>query len=139
MPRLSRFLFGDWLDCAKLQVDAGNRSVTAAYRDAWGAGHCRQVTLGVNRLVVTDTIDGSFSSAILRWRFASPLSRVLCHAQDCHDSAVRIQVSSTASVLRARCIEGWQSSYYGQKSPIAVFELEVGTAATLTSVITWQA
>ena len=45
MPRLSRFLFGDWLVAEELTLDEASTTVSAAYRDSQGARHRRRVRL----------------------------------------------------------------------------------------------
>ena len=73
MPRLGRFLFGDWLsaDAVEPVRDEGRAtSAAAAYTDAQGARHHRSVTLSADTLVCRDVISGAFREACLRWRLA---------------------------------------------------------------------
>jgi hypothetical protein len=137
MPRLSRFLFGDWLECEDLAVDASRRVVTASYQDSQGARHRRQLNLDDDRLVVTDTVQGAFSSAVLRWRLNALLEDVRLDGLSCQDGHIRIDVVSSVPTARAACSEGWHSLHYAAMAPVTVFEVEVTTSATLTSTITW--
>lgn len=139
MPRLSRFLFGDWLSCEDLAVDTDCRRASAAYTDSAGARHHREIRMTDDRLVVTDTLQGSFDTAVLRWRLNSDLASIRHDGLSCHNGSIRIDVSCSAPVARAACVEGWHSLYYNEKEPLAVFEIEVASAATLTSTITWPA
>jgi len=71
MPRLGRFLFGDWLRAEGVQTAReGNGSVTAtaAYTDRAGASHHRHVVLTADGLTCIDTLSGPFRQAELRWR-----------------------------------------------------------------------
>ena len=71
MPRLGRFLFGDWLkaDTVEPVLDDGIKAnAAAAYTDAQGARHHRAVTLSNDSLICRDTISGKFEVACLRWR-----------------------------------------------------------------------
>jgi len=73
MPRLGRFLFGDWLkaDAVDPVLDDGVKvSAAAAYTDAHGARHHRAITLSPDALICDDTISGNFEDACLRWRLA---------------------------------------------------------------------
>jgi hypothetical protein len=74
MPRLGRFLFGDWLKAdpaPRLAVGAdGAMTLTAGYRDGEGARHVRQVVAGRNGIKVLDRIEGARQGACLRWRLA---------------------------------------------------------------------
>ncbi|WP_407496732.1 alginate lyase family protein [Pseudooceanicola sp. MF1-13] len=71
MPRLGRFLFGDWLRAEavqEVQTDGDAVSAAAAYTDDAGARHHRQVTLTPTGLTCVDTLSGNFRQAELRWR-----------------------------------------------------------------------
>ncbi len=73
MPRLGRFLFGDWLEAETVEPvldDGVKASAEAAYTDARGARHHRAVTLSAVSLICRDTISGKFEAACLRWRLA---------------------------------------------------------------------
>lgn len=71
MPRLSRFLFGDWLKTSMVQAltqDAQVTSFGAAYRDVKGANHQRSIALADTHLVVVDKVAGFVSKGVMRWR-----------------------------------------------------------------------
>lgn len=71
MPRLSRFLLGDWIksECIQpLQEDNQASSFAVSYRDGKGARHHRSVSLQDAALQVTDKVQGFALQAVLRWR-----------------------------------------------------------------------
>lgn len=71
MPRLGRFLFGDWLRAGAVQMvqdDGDSVTASAAYTDRLGARHHRHVTLTPDSLTCIDTLAGPFRQAELRWR-----------------------------------------------------------------------
>lgn len=71
MPRLGRFLFGDWLRAEAVQTvqtDGDTVSAAAAYTDGAGTRHHRQITLTATGLTCVDTLSGPFQQAELRWR-----------------------------------------------------------------------
>jgi hypothetical protein len=71
MPRLSRFLFGDWLKTAMIEgLTEGVKTTCfgATYCDAKGASHQRNITLTDTHLVVVDKMAGFASKGVLRWR-----------------------------------------------------------------------
>ena len=73
MPRLGRFLFGDWLKAEavkQVSVDGTRISAAAAYTDPRGAKHSREIELHDDSLICTDMISGEFKEAVLRWRLA---------------------------------------------------------------------
>ncbi len=71
MPRLGRFLFGEWLRTSATDpvrnVDGGMEA-KADYRDGWGAQHRRRVRLTEKGFTCIDQIGGRFAKAVLRWR-----------------------------------------------------------------------
>ena len=73
MPKLSRFLYGQWLDGKShdriADKDAG-QSFEAGYTDHLGATHYREVSLGEQAMTVTDNVKGFNNKAVLRWRLA---------------------------------------------------------------------
>lgn len=73
MPRHGRFLLGDWLKAEAVEPvldDGVKASAAAAYTDAHGVRHHRELTLGTDALICQDTIFGNFKEACLRWRVA---------------------------------------------------------------------
>lgn len=139
MPRLSRFLFGDWLEAEALELDEAGRTVRAAYRDSQGARHGRRVTLEPGRCVVVDEVSGFRDKAVLRWRVAPSEGGWRCADGVWSDAHLRIAVRSSAPIARFECVEGWESRHYDEKTPLPVLEVETGADATLTTEITWPA
>lgn len=71
MPRLSRFLFGDWLRTSAvepLKSQVQSQECGASYTDARGATHRRHVAVNDNHLTITDELSGFIKTAVLRWR-----------------------------------------------------------------------
>lgn len=138
MPRLSRFLFSDWLETEAGRFDAEAAMASAAYRDTSGAWHQRSVTLQPGRCTVVDRISGVRHSAVLRWRIA-PHVAVDCSLRDgvWSSAALRIEVRATSPMARFECVEGWESRHYADKSSLTVLEAEVRADTTFTTEITW--
>jgi len=144
MPRLSRFLFGDWLKTDQLEAVSGTNPVTtaAAYRDHWGAFHHRSLRLHGNRLEVRDRVDGFIERAVLRWRLAPGDWKL--ERNDAGDGVVistggaqRLYVSADVPITRCELVEGWESLYYLEKTALPVLELEVARDGTLISQYEW--
>jgi len=73
MPRLGRFLFGDWLEAetvSPVQVRGQSVTAAAAHADRHGARHHREITLSADGMICRDTISGTFQQARLHWRLA---------------------------------------------------------------------
>lgn len=148
MPRLSRFLLGEWLRTDALEsLTTHGRCVNAGagYRDSAGARHHRHVQLEDGLLRVRDRVQGFKKRAVLRWRLAPGDWRLeedaTSHAQNRH--CVRnpnghvLTVMSEMAVARCEIVQGWESLHYLEKTPVPVLELEVTQPGTLTTEYTW--
>lgn len=148
MPRLSRFLFGAWPKTEKfypIAEDNGVQTVGASYRDWLGATHFRKVVLENYTMRVLDEIGGFKHRAVLRWRLIpGPWSLEERAVATGHQWELfgpygfRIVLTSNVLVCRCELVEGWESRYYGQKTPLPVIELEVSEAAELATQVEWQ-
>lgn len=149
MPRLSRFLLGDWLKTSELSpVEVGPQSVqcAAAYQGPKNTNHHRHVLLTDAELCVTDRVTGFDRSAVLRWRLSPgdwklsqqvTASGQIVHA--CSLGQLIITVSSDVPVVRSEITERWESLHYLEKTPVPVFELEIAQAGTLVTKYHWMA
>ena len=140
MPRLGRFLFGDWLKTERIEArcdDVHCLRFTASYKDSFGARHCRRLALSRKRMLVEDNVSGFKRSAVLRWRLApgkwNLQNGVACNGRD------RLSVSSDAPIVRMELAEGWESVYYQTKTVIPVLEVEIGVSGILKSEYVWSA
>lgn len=145
MPRISRFLLGDWLKTKWLQPlkeDAQAVRFAAGYRDGKGASHRRGVTLGDGLLLVEDEVAGFARCAVLRWRLApgawqlkgAPGAPRLVNA---NDRAQILEVHASMPIVRCELVEGWESRHYLDKTPVPVLEIEFQQPGTLTTKIHW--
>jgi hypothetical protein len=144
MPRLTRFLLGDWLKTSwieTLQEEAGTARFAAGYRDRAGALHKRRIALADTQLRVDDEVGGAFGIAVLRWRLA-----VGAWTLSCEDGMVRLvnraagqmlTLRSSMPVARCELVEGWESRHYLEKTVVPVLEVEVRGAGTLTTEVSW--
>jgi Heparinase II/III-like protein/Heparinase II/III N-terminus len=134
MPRLGRFLWGDWLTTTALEpplTHADSVEVAAAYRDRSGAHHGRRVTLADASLNVRDAVRGFHTRAVLRWRLR-PGAWTLA-GDTVTDGTHRLTVSATVPIVRRELISGWESRYYMQKTPISILEIEIAEPGELVS------
>lgn len=138
MPRLSRFLFGDWLKTSyiePLSEVADTTAFTVGYQDGRKACHQRNVRLTVNTLRVIDKIEGFANKAVLRWRLEPGQWRVegrsLCNGEH------RLTLEASMPIARFELVEGWESRYYLDKEQIPVLEIEVHQPGSLTTEYRW--
>lgn len=145
MPRLSRFLFGDWLTTERLQSlqdDGQAAQFAASYRDSKGARHQRWVSLQVTKLLVKDDVKGFADKAVLRWRLMPGDWRLEDTVQGSilklgTAAVATLEVSASVPITRCELVQGWESLHYLQKTPLPVLEVEVREAGTLITEVLW--
>lgn len=147
MPRLSRFLLGDWLKTERLQPlqeDYKSTLFAAGYRNGQGARHHRSVSLQADALQVIDEVQGFAREAVLRWRlmpgdwhFESLPNGVRLTLND--GSQFSLNVSANVPITRCELVEGWESRHYLEKTPLPVLEVEIQQAGALTTQLQWTA
>ena len=135
MPRLGRFLWGDWLQLeATPQLEPN--SITAAYRCPQGR-HQRQVRMDAsgNRSTITDTCSGFQHQALLRWRLCPGEWRL--DGCSLSSSLATLQIHCNQPITCLELVSGWESRHYGAKTPLPVLEVSVAQApAVINTIIT---
>ena len=140
MPRLSRFLFGEWLKADHVVPihERGNSLQTAAgYRDYKEATHQRTISLTTESLQVTDSFAGFKQKAVLRWRL-QPDDWVIT-SNTISNGKHRLNIQTDLPISRFEIVEGWESRYYLQKTPLPVLEVEVQQAGEIITTYQFQA
>lgn len=140
MPRLGRFLYGAWLKTTtrNFEIKGKLQTFTAAYQDWWNAKHHRQVQLEDKMLHVTDNVSGFSKKAVLRWRLMPSTWQKLKDGGWQH-GRITIQVTANVPIIRQEIVEGWESRYYLQRTPLPVLEVEIAQAGSLHTIIDWSA
>ena len=140
MPRLSRFLFADWLKTSffePLSQDAMAAHFAAGYRAGSHASHRRHISLGNSHLRVVDEVACFARKAVLRWRVAPGEWRL--EGQCLTNGAHVLTVQASMPVVRCELVEGWESRHYLEKTPVPVLEIEVQQPGTFTTEYHWAA
>lgn len=138
MPRLSRFLFGDWLKTSTLEPlreQAVNISFAAGYRDGRKASHRREINLDAGSLHVVDQVAGFQHKAVLRWRLEPGHWRMAGNSLSNGEHVLQVQAS--IPIVRFELIDGWESRYYLEKTQVPVLEIEVHQPGSLTTEYRW--
>lgn len=147
MPRLGRFLFGDWLQTDwinPLHESLGRVSFGAGYTDRTGRRHRRTVTLAHTRLLVRDEVAGFQRSATLRWRLIPGTWR-LSRERDCcvsafdEDRHFHLSIQSTVPITCSHFVDGWESRHYMERTPLTVLEVEIQNHGILETQVSWEA
>ncbi len=126
MPRLSRFLFGEWLkvkNVIPIEKHGSNLQTKAGYRDYQGVTHQRTVTLSSESLKVQDSISGFKQKAILRWRLQPDNWTIADNTIS--NGKHQLSIQTDLVISRFEIVEGWESRYYFQKISLPVLEVEV--------------
>lgn len=139
MPRLGRFLFGDWLRLASgpvLEERPDRQDFGAGYRHPAGARHARRVSLRAGTLEVCDTISGFRTRAVVRWRLMPGAWRV--EASGISLGQLRLTVQSEGGRAEIRLVEGWEARCYGRKTRLPVLEIELAHAGRVITRVEWD-
>ena len=132
MPRLSRFLFGDWLKAESvLPVVCSGKQVrcAAGYTDRQKVSHYRSVALDGESLKVEDRISGFREKAVLRWRFKPDNWRLAGNVIS--NGRHRLTIIADMPIRRIELVEGWESRYYMNKQTLPVLEVEVNQPGSI--------
>ncbi len=138
MPRLSRFLFGDWLktEMVKPLIEHdGETTFGATYRDGYGARHQRSVRLMDNCIIISDEVTCFMNKAVLRWRVRP--GNWFLDGQRLTDVRHSLSINSSVPLSRMELVSGWESRYYLQKSPVPVLEVEIHEPGIVTTKYKW--
>lgn len=133
MPKLSRFLFGEWLKTNYLQplrISGSSVSFAAGYTDYKGASHKREVMLADNLLTVNDELAGFKLNAVIRWRLL-PGDWVL-EGNSVTNGQISLNITSESEFTLRLC-EGQESRYYLQSTPLPVLELHTTEPGIFTT------
>ena len=137
MPRLSRFLLGDWLKLnykEKLDSKREPESFGAGYRDRFGCHHKRDVSLSKKQLVVADELSEFKERAVLRWRLTPDVKWKLTDL-GLHSELCAIKISSDVRIKRIELVTGYESRYYYQENEIQVLEVEIESSGTIITEV----
>jgi heparinase II/III-like protein len=138
MPRLGRFLYGDWVRVIgdpAITTDAEGQSWVGSYTDICGVQHRRTLTLRADALSVMDQTQGFKRKAVLRWRLAP--GNWSQNETGCTSSMGRIHVESSVPIRRMSLERGWESRHYLEKCAVPVLEVEIDQSpAVLRTTVT---
>jgi hypothetical protein len=138
MPRLSRFLLGDWLKTShktNFIQNQGEQSIAVGYQDRFGCQHKRDITLTDKQLCVVDNLSGFKRSAILRWRLIAAEWEVTTSGIFC--DLYELKISADVKIKRIELVTGYESRYYYQESEIPVLEIEIESSGIITTEVNY--
>lgn len=136
MPRLSRFLLGDWLATSNrgaVSVEGG-QGFRAGYRHRRGWSHLREARLS-DGLQVIDEVAGFKSHATLRWRLP-PGPWDLAGAAVTNGTH-RLSIKASMPIAAISLVTGWESRHYLEKTEVPVLEVVTRHAGQIISDYRW--
>lgn len=136
MPRIGRFLYGAWPKAhwlVHLNKQDDVWYCQAGYRNWLGAVHVRKIKLGASALCVEDHIWGFKEKAVLRWRLCPGEWQLT--ADGVVGPMAEIKVSAGDVPLQISLVEGQESLYYSQRTPLPVLEVAISLPGVITSEI----
>jgi hypothetical protein len=132
MPRVGRFLYGDWIRARVSQplADGPDASmVEASYESRAGHRHTRLVELGDASLRVTDKVGGFAKLAVARWRLPAGVWSV---SGSVAESTAGDRVIASADVpMTLALAQGVESRHYLQSEPCTVLSIAVDRPCTI--------
>ena len=142
MPKIGRFLFGNWLKTKHVSSIAASDSrvsCSASYRDFRGAEHYRQINLISCSLSIFDKVKGFKKKAVIRWRLTDSewILKTTKNGVQVSNGLNTLSVTSDVPILRADIVDGWKSQFYMQKQSVPVLEVEIGSAGTISTEFSW--
>ncbi len=121
MPRLSRFLFGDWLTPSHLDFSKSDNRMSAAYASANNHYHLRCVNKIEKGWVIQDEISGQFKTAVLRWILNVSDWKIEGH--NISNGEISLNIFSNSN-LNLKLKSGFESLYYMSKESVSILEIE---------------
>jgi len=136
MPRLGKFLYGDWLSAEEVSpvcCDGQATSAGACYTDKYGGRHQRSVILTDDRLTVTDNVSGFKRKAVMRWRLLPCDWRFEGNQVICKNYSLNI--TANVPITKIGLTSGWESRYYMQKKAVPVLVIEIEEPGELVTIV----
>ncbi len=133
MPRLGRFLFGDWLKASKLDFNNSQKHVFSSYKDSMGVRHDRSLLSTQTGWKVIDKFEGFLSHASLRWRLSADNWTLEDNILTSDSFNIEIKSSSKLSL---KLLEAEESLFYMDKNIIPILEITCKEFGLIESIFT---
>ena len=142
MPRISRFLWGDWLTLKNIEIfknykhSKTNNFVEASYQCKKGY-HNRKIEVnesGSNWLI-KDEISRYSKYAILRWRLIPVSWKLVENSLESSICIIKINVKN--ALFSLKIIDGYESLFYTKSETIPVLEVKIkeSPATIITEIL----
>lgn len=134
MPKLGRFLLGNWLKAEQISGLQNNvddsQEWSGSYTDNHGNHHSRSVSVKENIWQITDTLSGIFKEAIIGFNIADNSCNLVEHTLNTNFGDIRISENSVPTLGVSIA-----STYYMEKHPIKRLSISVSKPGTYITII----
>ena len=134
MPRISRFLFGNWLTTTNMDLNQKKNKMSVAYKSSDNQYHARYVEKIKKGWLIKDDIDGNFKVAVLR--YILPFDKWFISSNSISNNKLNISLISN-NKIRIRTFERSESLYYMKLNPVIVLEIEVYSSSIINTKLTF--
>ena len=136
MPRLSRFLFGDWLTPSHVEFSKSDNRMSVAYTSTKNNYHSRSVNKIEKGWGIQDEISGEFKIAVLRWILKHSDWTIKGHVIS--NGKISLNISSNHDVS-LKLKNGVESLYYMSKVPVPILEIECSMGCSINTNVSFSA
>ena len=135
MPRISRFLFSDWLKPHFMDYDNDNNIIRSAYTDHRKNYHCRTISRIDKGWRIDDIVSGHFSIGILRFLLCPGEWVQTKNKFQNGNTIIEINSKNKASYMMSI---GYESLFYMEKSKIPVVEVSFKKENSISTKIIFK-
>jgi hypothetical protein len=133
MPRLGRFLFGNWLKPDQLNINEDVPSIFSSYKDSQNTSHQREIVNIPIGWKVIDRFEGFSSQLTLRWRLSPDTWKMENNKLRGKDFDLEVKSSLNLSL---KLLEADESLYYMHKQSIPVLEVSCNEPGLIETIFT---
>lgn len=133
MPRVSRFLFGNWLDRIGSSLEQSAQTARCGFIASTGESHHRSVEWTGREWVILDRIDGDFEHAELRWRLADLQWRIVGNTAHSNLAKLVVEVDGLPATLKSEIVR--ESRFYRKASQVPAITVSVSQPCVLRTRI----
>jgi hypothetical protein len=137
MPKIGRFLVGEWLQASKIaDINGWNKKNvwSASYKDYRNIVHSRSIFYKNDTWTIIDKFQGHSEKAILRWHLG--LLDWKKDGDGVRTSNIKIEISSDGEFRRLDLLKGKRSLFYSvvEDSPMLEVEVDISVTCITTKV-----
>ena len=113
MPKISRFLYGNWLNPFKESFDDKKNIMGAGYKDQRGNSHFRDVKEIDNGWEIIDQVEGQCKSVISRWILKPGQWNINGNSISFRNTKIELESDEN---FNFKLIDGFESMHYMEKT-----------------------